>query len=66
MKNEQDPKVLKLKPISVMFYQSGLLLALRVSVCVSVCLSVCVISSAETDGSILMKPSTNNFADICH
>merc|ERR1712074_319768 len=37
----------------------------RVSVCVSVCLSVCVISTAQTNGPILMKLSTNHLQYIC-
>jgi len=36
-----------------------------VSVCVCVCLSVCGRSPAQTDGSILMKFSTNDLTDIC-
>merc|ERR1712105_212000 len=41
----------------------------RVSVCVCVCLSVCpsvcVISTAQTNGPILMKLSTNHLQYIC-
>ena len=37
---------------------------LSVCVCLCVCLSVCVISTAQTDGSIFIKLSTNNLADI--
>ena len=36
-----------------------------VFVCLSVCLSVCGSSPAQTDGSILMKFSTNDLTDIC-
>ena len=34
-------------------------------VCLCVCLSVCVISTAQTDGPIFMKLSTNDLEDIC-
>ena len=36
-----------------------------VCVCLSVCVSVCVISTAQTDGPILMKLSTNHLQHIC-
>ena len=35
------------------------------SVCVCVCVCVCGSSPAQTDGSILMKFSTNDLTDIC-
>ena len=37
----------------------------RACVRVSVCLCVCVISTAQTNGTILMKLYTNDFENIC-
>ena len=34
-------------------------------VCVCVCVCVCGSSTAQTDGSILMRFSTNDLTDIC-
>ena len=36
-----------------------------VCVCVCVCMCVCDSATAQTDGWILMKCSTNNLTDIC-
>ena len=36
-----------------------------VCMCICVCVCVCGSASAQTDGSILMKFSTNDLKDIC-
>ena len=43
----------------------GVCVCVCVYVCLSVCLSVCVISTAQTDGPILMKLCTNDLEYIC-